>query len=237
MAKNDLVEIMACGNAVEAEQVRATLNHHGVTAFVSGANTQTTLSYVGSALGGVRVLVQSTDASKAIEIVAKLRAEADVATPPWFCGQCEEVIDGAFDVCWGCGRPREEVEQSLPDARESDPEREDRNEIITPAEDHSMKDAASSKAFSPMPTDSAMCESTPGKGNEEVEAMLLRAWRASILGVTFFPLLVYSMYLLFEAANATERFSLTAERRFYRTLVSNVIFGCVQGLMTYAIFW
>jgi predicted amidophosphoribosyltransferase len=29
--------------------------------------------------------------------------------PDWVCPRCKEKIDGAFDVCWKCGRERDEA--------------------------------------------------------------------------------------------------------------------------------
>jgi hypothetical protein len=66
---SDFVQIRACANAVEAEQIRGFLEERGVSAFVDGAMTPTALSHVGVALGGVRVLVRACDAERAREIV------------------------------------------------------------------------------------------------------------------------------------------------------------------------
>lgn len=51
----------------EAEQAKNLLEASGIDAFVEGANTQTTLSYIGLAVGGVKLLVSEQDELRAIE--------------------------------------------------------------------------------------------------------------------------------------------------------------------------
>ncbi len=242
MARTDFVEIAACANAVEAEQIRNALDQHGVSAFIDGASANTALSYVGTALGGVRVLVERSDAARAIEVVEGLRDDPDITQAPWYCGECHETIDGAFELCWSCGHARENVEQPLPDEGQDmhfEPESEEGSEIAASASDYSGYDAANPYAFPMTPADSARHEERPEEVNEEAEAMLLRAWRASIIGTVCLPFILhlYSMYLLIRAASTAEVLSPIGEKRFYRTLAVNVIAGCLWGLMTFAIIW
>ena len=98
MAASDFLEIAACANAVEAEQIRCVLEDNGVSAFIDGANANTALSFVGTALGGVRVLVRASDAERATEIVESARGGSDVSSAPWYCGQCNETIGRAFEM-------------------------------------------------------------------------------------------------------------------------------------------
>ena len=67
--------------------------------------------------------------------------------------------------------------------------------------------------------------------NQYAEAMLLRAWRASIIGIVFVPFVLhmYSMYLLIRAAMIATTFSPDGSKRFYRAFIVNVIAGCVWG--------
>lgn len=244
MAASEFFEITACSNAMEAEQIRSILEEHGVSAFIDGANTNTALSYVGTALGGVRVLVPAADAEKAIEIVESARGESAVPSVPWYCGQCNETIDGAFEVCWSCGNPRADIEQPLPITPTNDAcvesGFEEGDVADTPIPEFSDLDYDESNPYaSPMTTGStsAQCDKPP-EINDEAEAMLLRAWRASIIGIVFFPVAthLYSMYLLIRAANTATTFSPNGQKRFYRAFGVNVVAGCLWGMVFRTIF-
>ena len=69
--------------------------------------------------------------------------------------------------------------------------------------------------------------------NEDAEAMLLRAWRAAIIGLLFLPFVLhlYSMYLLIRATMTATSFSPDGQKRFYRTFGVNVVAGCAWGMM------
>ena len=69
------------------------------------------------------------------------------------------------------------------------------------------------------------------KHEPEVEAMLLRAWRASVIGFFFLPLILhlYSMVLLMVALKRDPHFSPTGTRRFYQSWALNVVAGLVWG--------
>lgn len=143
VANSDFVQIASFGNAAEAEQLRSVLEDHEVPAFVDGANANTALSHVGSALGGVRVLVSVSDAQRAAEIIESLVEEDDTSGGPWFCGRCKKEVDGDFQVCWSCGEPRTprtDVEQPFPQVVEDG--------ILL----HVLKRLATRRARSAMPT-------------------------------------------------------------------------------------
>lgn len=68
--------------------------------------------------------------------------------------------------------------------------------------------------------------------NEAAEAMLQRAWRASIIGIVLFPFLLhlYSTYLLIRAGTTAATFSPEGEKRFYGAILVNLGAGCVCGM-------
>ena len=228
MATSEFAEIGRFTNAIEAEQVRGVLEANGIAAFVDGANATTALSYVGTALGGVKVLVGAGDADRAVGIVDSLDDEPDVPGKPWFCGPCEEEVDAGFDACWSCGKARAEVERPFP-TRSGD----ERNAADQPAKDApnvspaemSDYDHANPYASPRTPSDEADPVEEHFEINDEAEAILRRAWRASVLGVIFFPYLAhaYSMYLLFRATTLTSHFSPDGQRRFYGAFAINVL--------------
>jgi len=67
----------------------------------------------------------------------------------------------------------------------------------------------------------------------EVEELLQRALRASVIGIVVCPPLLhfYSIYLLVRASSVTSRFSPAGTRRFYLALALNVIVGALAGAL------
>ncbi len=236
MVTSDFVKIASYANAVEAEHARAVLEENGVSAFVDGAAANTALSYVGTAIGGVRVFVRAGDAEQALGIVENVLGETEASAASWFCGRCAETVDGTFDVCWSCGEARANVERPFPvtpDVAPSKPGTEGDDEANRPALDNSCYDQSNPYASPITPETIA----APGDEDAQIspwaEALLLRAWRASILGLVFLPFVLhlYSMYLLAHAAMTTGRFSPDGEKRFYCAFGVNVVAGVVWGLV------
>ena len=89
--------------AFEAEQARNRLLAEGVQAFVEGANAQTALSYVGYAVGGVKLLVAEADVDRAEQILNENTIPQGGA---WTCGTCFSEVDAGFEICWNCGGDR-----------------------------------------------------------------------------------------------------------------------------------
>ena len=76
------------------------------------------------------------------------------------------------------------------------------------------------------------------KIDEEAEAMLLRAWRASILGLVFLPIVLhlYSMYLLIRAATRADAFSADGKKRFYLAFSVNLLAAGLWSMVFRGIF-
>jgi hypothetical protein len=104
---NSLVTLESFPNTISAEQARIALAAEGIQAFVEGGATDTLLSHVGSALGGVKLTVRESDVQRAAAILSESFAEDKGAN--WHCRDCDEEVDAGFDVCWSCGKNRDEV--------------------------------------------------------------------------------------------------------------------------------
>ena len=78
-----LTEVANYATAVEAELTRNILAEHGIEAVVDGADLGTFLSLVGSALGGVKVLVEKEDLNEARQIVLDQRELNNDLSPSW----------------------------------------------------------------------------------------------------------------------------------------------------------
>lgn len=103
MVSHDLVKIASYGNSYEASIAQGAMEDHGIRAYVSGALAGTIMSYYGSALGGVKLLVASEDVERALSILKEMSQEATVEIPAWECPECHSENEAGFEICWSCG--------------------------------------------------------------------------------------------------------------------------------------
>jgi hypothetical protein len=109
------VILFRAASSAEAHVVRGRLEAEGIDVFVSDDVAVGTLSYIGSALGGVKVNVRERDFERARDVLVSIQAEtgsdtaneAPHAAPKssWICASCGERVPWEFDVCWSCGTP------------------------------------------------------------------------------------------------------------------------------------
>ncbi|MBA2117445.1 putative signal transducing protein [Bremerella alba] len=242
MPMSEFLKIASYANAADADHLKAVLQDHGIRAFVDGGDLQTSLSYIGSALGGVHVIVRSVEAEKALDIVEELSQESHEPTgDPWYCGTCEEVVDAGFQVCWSCGGERSEVEAAMPAIAELD-ETEEQGSLLEdsdePLPDKEHFDEGNPYASPQAKVAGAERPTGVNEISEEAEAMLVRAWRASILGITFVPFFanLYSMYLLFAALRESTQFTSDGNWRFNAAFLLNLLSGSVWGSFFFFMF-
>ena len=105
MSEEKLVTIRRCGPVWEAEMLRDRLETAGIRAFVQGAESNRTLSYAATALGGVKVQVAANEVAAAEQVLTDDELQRATAGS-WQCPRCDEINDAAFDVCWNCSMPR-----------------------------------------------------------------------------------------------------------------------------------
>ena len=105
-------------DANQAEHILSVLRENGIDGFVDNAATQTALSYVGVALGGVNLYVRKNEVADAQAVLKNLQVGIDPLQPPWYCGECQVEVDGGFEVCWSCGKPQAEVAAPMPASAE-----------------------------------------------------------------------------------------------------------------------
>lgn len=202
-----LVRLSSYDSPLAADAARLVLEREGISARLDGESVGHALNHVGTALGGVGLLVAEGDAVRAAEIIAELAREAKLEKAPWFCGRCREDVEATFDVCWSCGKDRAEVEVHAPPVAIEADGRFAANSTEATRDYHSRHDA-------------------------ETEALLARAWRASIVGIVFLPVILhlYSMWLLLRASTSGHSFSPEGSRKFYQAFAVNVLAGLVWGM-------
>lgn len=92
-------------NEVEAASAQALLEQNGIASTLLGGQIRTTLSYVGTAVEYVKLMVAEEDAAAARDLLAREDREASgrPIRSAWTCPQCGSDVDAGFDVCWNCG--------------------------------------------------------------------------------------------------------------------------------------
>jgi hypothetical protein len=239
---DDLVPIASYDSAPEAHAARGRLEAAGIASQVSGEAAATTLSLVGTALGGVKLLVWKSDFDRAAAILFPDDAGDESHTPQqrprkrWKCPRCKERNEPEFDLCWSCGAeyeppppktqaesvaspapsavaPEQAVSFSDEDATEDDTQGgipgEQADNPYAAGRYPAAASAAASRArqtHSPLPS--------------ETDAVVVRAWRASVIGLVFCPVVlhVYSLWLLLCVALGSSRINPATRPWFYAAL-------------------
>lgn len=124
-----------CHNFVEAEALRTRLDAAGILSVIDGAETQLMLSYVGTALGGVKVKVAPEDYDRAVALLEDDESKAAIAGP-WVCDRCREQNDATFELCWQCQKPRDDHDHRADEADTTEPAAADPNSNSGPPEPH-----------------------------------------------------------------------------------------------------
>lgn len=110
-----LVAVASYGSAHEAGLAQSRLLDAGIPARLDGDLTGTTLWHVGTALGGVKVLVAETDRDRAQDVLASDAGDTvDPEIPAWTCPACGEINEAGFSVCWSCGAEFEPATAGAP---------------------------------------------------------------------------------------------------------------------------
>src|SRR5262245_17583833 len=108
---DELVIVATFGVPAEAELARQRLLDAGIQAVLDGDVTANTLSYIGTALGGVKLMVRAPERESAERVLRSVQHTDDDAvadrTDAWICPNCSADVGADFDVCWRCGSTRD----------------------------------------------------------------------------------------------------------------------------------
>ncbi|MFQ5730555.1 MAG: hypothetical protein ACE5KM_01240 [Planctomycetaceae bacterium] len=218
MLDNPLVTVMAFGTPQEAAIAQGFLDNHGISSHVQGAEIAATLFYVGTALGGVKLQVASSQVEKARRLLDE-EFDTTRVTGPWTCPRCREQVDAGYEVCWSCGTVMgDDVVQ----------------EPVVHEDEHDDRKVSAEPADGPSEIEPTADGNTPER---EADAVLNRAWKAMVFGVLLCPFQFYALYLLISIPS--QDLSRKARRRFwtmyaiilaYLAVVVIVFFSCVSPL-------
>jgi len=219
-----LTTVYSYENPAEAHAAKNRLEAEGIAAFVADESAANMLSYMGSAIGGAKLQVAESDAEWSLRILFPEQTQdggTEISTP-WRCQTCNEIIDADFDACWSCGGFRDEVQDPTFDpatalAADTDATKED----FAPNETDgsTLADAVGATVDGrPNPyysgrlsEQSLRSDIALQSATDDVEAMVSRAWRASVIGVVvcwmFLVLNAYSAWLLIRVAATGQNLS------------------------------
>ena len=234
-----LVQVGVFFEELGAIQAKNWLETEGVIAGVEGGSVSTALSHIGSALSGVRLLVAEIDYDRARELLLRY-GETNSPGTSWYCGDCKETNEPSFDLCWSCGKTREEVGVPFP-ADESKPVESSGFTEISHAEIPAKID--SNNPYQPPlvsePAISAQLDRPLDAVTEQMEQTIQRAWRASVIGL-FIPIIpipllqIYSILLLLRI-DPEVPISQKAKRQFRWAWSLNILLILLVCLMILAI--
>ncbi len=192
-------------NSAEAEIIRVALEDAGIDSWVESDHAAATLSHVGSAIGGARLLVKSDDLDTAWGILNRIEQEnqgfADEVSSPKNCPHCGETVELSFVVCWSCGKSVNEP----PVSGESGSVEETitRNGVVVDSQDESANLCPlCGKEVGVKDAVCLDCQRAEQEANEAEDARreqadqhLRRGWRSAWLSLVLFPglLNIYSI--------------------------------------------
>jgi hypothetical protein len=206
-----MVTIATFENPTEAHAAKHCLEAEGIAAVVTDEAVGNWLSYMGSAIGGIKLQVAETDVARGEEVLfVQTRADGQQLAP-WRCARCRETVDGGFEICWSCGGERDEFEDpdftpeesgddSPPEATADDDE--DLPNAAPPwTNDTLIEGRPNPYSAGRLPADARAPDDTiTSTTDEELEALATRAWRAAIIGIFVCPVFLlinlYSLWLL-----------------------------------------
>ncbi|MCA9149994.1 MAG: DUF2007 domain-containing protein [Planctomycetales bacterium] len=219
---NRLVQVADFSNEVEANYVRSVLSEHGIVSFVDGGNTNTMLSHLRTALGGVRLLTSSTDAESAREIIESIQ-DQNLLAGPWYCGVCQHEVDAGFDICWQCGGARSEVASTTPplDAETVPPE------ILPRASSDDDTRTRSQNPYLPPSHELVAPDNEWERAASfiDVEALVKQTHLAAWIGVFMLPMfaLPLAFYLLLKSARYSAEFTANDRARWNRAFALSMV--------------
>lgn len=226
----ELVPLEAFGSPAEARLAMGRLLEAGISAHLEGELTANTLNYLGSGLGGVKILVSSEDVERARDILDEA-CEPPVDVSPWKCSTCGTKVEGGFDACWSCGAERDfsKTEKPRTKKHKAKGSKARKHEAEDPGTPCPMCGAmippgprqcpSCGESIGRSPASVSNLSERKGKRKEledsEAEAIVRRAWQMSIIGLGLCPPLMhlYSAKLMIDYRRAQAREKLQGDWR------------------------
>lgn len=199
----------------------------------------------------LRFSVPADEADRARELLARWQRETAIAPPSgpaqpeesWPCPKCATDVEPFLDVCWACGTTRDGVEDpqfepagaAVDEPPQAQPGLAGQTLLPATARESGPADVRRRRleAVRREPDFSA------GFGfpaAPDLDAILLRAWRTSVLGMLFFPplLTLYSTWLVLKCFVLSDGVRRPGQWRLYLALAVNLVVLLVAGYVLHA---
>lgn len=223
---SQLVPVRVYGDSHQAHLAASLLQEHGIDSVVTGDEIGTTLSWYGSAVVKVDLMVQQGDAEAALKLLDDLEQDLrrsgntladgpDQADFDWICPNCDEKNPTSFAACWNCETPQP-TDPVLVRA-----EQLRRNTIEATANTVDIDKTDSERS----PYDAPAVQQLKVRLTSDHD-LVTRATRAAVFSIFFPPLGLYSLYLIYRC--------LTEGRpptRVYFALAVALVTGAVTAFM------
>lgn len=217
-------------NAVEAEILKSRLDAAGILAVVNGGEVATMLSHIGSAVVRVRVEVAPEDFERATEVLREDEIERAERTA-WTCGRCDERNEPLFDLCWSCGKTRDDFDVSRPAYEVETRVRKESGPIFVA--DQQAPAVRSDNPYAPvvlsnenrgLRNDQEMAEQDP-----MVNELVARIFRGAVIGIFILPPLL-SIYVMSSLAFRVPRSAYRDPRLYWQLIASWILCGIAFGV-------
>lgn len=239
----ELITVATFANAAQASPACALLEENGVPVYMQGEMIADTLWHVGTALGGVKLQVAEEDVDRARSCLSQFAAEDEPSrVDAWDCPKCGARVDAGFEVCWSCGASFGEFNLPAGDEIANAPTDEDGSTVSEPIKLCPMcgqtlqADAvecwycgerltSQETDDTPPPISDSRKEAEVPEHLQEVEEIVSRAFRASIIGIGLCPPLLhlYSMLQLTEYQRLRREYQLESDWRARMAFIVNGI--------------
>jgi hypothetical protein len=230
MMTGQLVKLMGCRDAIQAETIRNRLEAAGIMAVVQGAEVGTALSYVGVAIGYPNIEVEAKDLKRAEELLAADRVSLQTVGA-WTCSRCGEFNEPAFEVCWSCNKSRSDDDpRAIVDPEDAETPQSFNLPVgtMTTAPSATVMGDASNpyRPFAWGGSDSTSQEIRLGMTIEDEDKEAInRAFIAAVIGA-FLPFVIitlYSLAILVRLSLKPRPDKLKRTKTYYLTLVINFL--------------
>lgn len=223
---SQLVCVRVYGDSHQAHLGQSLLQEHGIDSVVTGDEIGTTLSWYGSAVVKIDLMVQQANVDAALKLLDDL--EQDLRRPgntladgperadfDWICPDCDEKNPTSFAACWNC-ETQQPADPTLVKA-----EQRRRNTIEETANSVDVDKTDSERS----PYDAPAVQGFKVRLTADHD-LVTRATRAAVFSLFFPPLSLYCLYLTYRCF-AEGR----PPTRVYFALAGAVAAGCIGTLM------
>ena len=263
----NLVCITSYQDVPRAELAKIVLAAEGIRSSLSNTVLLTWFWHYGVAVGGVKLIVTSSDVEQAREILRPSQDAQDRSTTQRECAGCREPLPTDWEICWRCGKARDG--SSPPDSEPMEGLRDAKDGIgllliiamlvaaiftftINPAAWPVFAILALAYAMyfwaqaereigdRPEPKEIDP-DPTPPESNwqaEIVQSVIRRAWHATVIGyLAFPPLLIYALMLIKRLRGKHLKMDPLSRRRNYACWILNPIVIALLCFVIWAVLY